>query len=131
MLERLKAAADRLKQDTWTLYFAGRHPRTPWYAKVVAVSVAAYALSPIDLIPDFVPVLGYLDDLLLLPMGIALSIRLVPSDVLEECRQLARERMASNKPSSRSAVVVIVLVWIAFVVLLGVWLVRLVSRLHA
>lgn len=107
-----------------TLYLAGRHPRTPWYAKAAAISVAAYALSPIDLIPDFVPVLGYLDDLLLLPLGIALSIRLVPSEVLEECRQLASERLASDAPSSRSAAIVILLVWLAFAALLGAWLVR-------
>lgn len=124
----LQAIADRLKQDTLTLYLAGRHPRTPWYAKVAAVSVAAYALSPIDLIPDFVPVLGYLDDALILPLGIALAIKLVPADVLEECRQLAREKMAAGAPSSRSAAVVIVLVWIAVAVMLGVWLMGLSRR---
>ncbi len=126
LLDRLRAVADRLKQDTVTLYFAGRHPRTPWYAKAAALSVAAYALSPIDLVPDFVPVLGYLDDLLLVPLGIAMSIRLVPSDVLGECRQLARERLAFDAPSSRSAAVVILLVWVAFAALLAEWLVRLV-----
>ncbi|MCG2807298.1 MAG: DUF1232 domain-containing protein [Coriobacteriia bacterium] len=124
MLERLRAVADRLRQDTMTLYLAGRHPRTPWYAKAAAISVAAYALSPIDLIPDFVPVFGYLDDLLLLPLGIALSIRLVPSDVLDECRQLASERLASDAPRSRSAAIVILLVWLAFAALLGAWFVR-------
>lgn len=128
MLARLKAIAARLKQETLTLYYAGRHPRTPWYAKAAALSVAAYALSPIDAIPDFVPVLGYLDDLILLPMGIALAIRLIPSDVLEECREQARDRSTGGAPTSRFAATVIVAVWVAVGILVAAWVVRLTGR---
>lgn len=89
MLENWKAWARALKLDVAALYFAARDPRVPWYAKATALAVAAYAFSPIDLIPDFIPVLGYLDDLVLLPIGIALAIRMVPPDVWSECKELA------------------------------------------
>jgi uncharacterized membrane protein YkvA (DUF1232 family) len=92
----LRKFADRarlLKLDTYSLYLAARHPRTPWYAKIVAAVVVAYALSPIDLIPDFIPVLGYLDDLIIVPLGIAAVLRLVPADVLADCREQAQMRM--------------------------------------
>ena len=82
-----KDRAKTLKRETFTLYLACRHPRVPWYAKLLALIVVAYALSPIDLIPDFIPVLGYLDDLVLIPLGLMLVIRLIPADVLAECRQ--------------------------------------------
>src|SRR3546814_16019789 len=86
----LKSWAKRIKRDGLTLWFAGKNPRTPWYAKALAVFVVAYALSPIDLIPDFIPVLGYVDDVLLLPALIWLAIRLLPSEVLSECREIGR-----------------------------------------
>lgn len=119
VFDTLKAAADRLKRDTAALYLAARDPRTPWYAKAVAFSVVAYALSPIDLIPDFVPVLGYIDDLLLLPLGIALSIRLVPAEVLEECRLHADERLSAAAPGGRMAAVAVIAAWVAILLLLG------------
>ncbi len=106
-----------LKRDTLALYLAARHRDTPWYAKVLAACVAAYALSPIDLIPDFVPVLGYVDDLVIVPLGIALVIRLVPPDVMEECRVRAAEAFAAGRPVSKSAAAVVILLWVCAIAL--------------
>ena len=111
MFARLKGWARAVKRDVHALWLAARHPRTPWYARLLAVAIAAYALSPIDLIPDFVPVLGYLDDAILLPLGILLAIRLVPRDVLAECR--ARAEAAAERPVSRGAAAFVVLAWLA------------------
>jgi len=119
----LRDWARALKRDTLALYYAARDPRTPWLAKLVVGLVVAYALSPIDLIPDFIPVLGYLDDALLLPLGIWLAIRLLPAEVLAECR--ARAAQALERPKSRAAAVVIVALWIALAVLAGWWLAKL------
>ena len=99
------------------LYFATRDPRTHWYAKVLAGFVVAYALSPIDLIPDFIPVLGYLDDLVLLPLGMWVAIKLIPVEVMEENR--ARAAVVSDRPVSRIAAFAIVLIWIGAAALLG------------
>lgn len=124
--EKLKSWAKRVKRDAVTLWFAGKHPATPWYAKALGVFVVAYALSPIDLIPDFVPVLGYLDDVLLLPGLIWLAIRLLPPEVLADCRKQADVwiRTQGSKPSSRVGAVVIVLIWIAVGAGLWTWLVE-------
>ncbi|GAO21775.1 MAG: DUF1232 domain-containing protein [Proteobacteria bacterium] len=110
----LKAWAKRIKRDGVTLWFAGKHPRTPWYAKALGVFVVAYALSPIDLIPDFIPVLGYVDDVILLPVLIWLTIRLLPPEILAECRSQADAWMQANgaKPRSRLGIVLVVLVWL-------------------
>jgi hypothetical protein len=91
MLEKLKHWARRIKRDLNVLYLAARDPRTPWYAKALAIGVAAYAFSPIDLIPDFIPILGQIDDLIVVPLGIALAIRLIPPDVMAEHRRAAEE----------------------------------------
>src|SRR5918999_619753 len=88
-IQKLKAIAARLKRELFALHLAARDPRTPWYAKVLVAGVVAYALSPIDLIPDPIPILGYLDDLLLLPLGIYLALKMIPEPVLAECRQKA------------------------------------------
>jgi len=114
-LARLRAWAARMKRDAVALWFARRHPRTPWAAKALAVFVAAYALSPIDLIPDFIPVLGLVDDLILLPVLIALAIRMLPPEVMIESRREAQEWLAAAgaRPRSRFGAVVIVVVWIA------------------
>ena len=101
MLSSLRRWARALKAETLALSFAARDPRVPWYAKLLAAAVVAYALSPIDLIPDFIPILGYLDDVVIVPLGIALTLRLVPPDVLEECRARARAELASGRPVSR------------------------------
>ncbi|WP_332608951.1 YkvA family protein [Achromobacter sp. ESBL13] len=112
--DRLKIWAKRIRRDGITLWFAGKHPRTPWYAKALALFVVAYALSPIDLIPDFIPVLGYVDDLLLLPAFIWLSIKLLPTDVLLECRSQAEAWLLAKKakPSSWVGATLIVVIWL-------------------
>lgn len=118
LAEDLRRRARALKSDTYALYLAARHPGTPWYAKVLAAAVAAYAFSPIDLIPDFVPVLGYLDDLIIVPLGIAASIRLVPESVMSECRTRAAQALEGDKPVSRTAAVIVVAMWLAAAVLI-------------
>lgn len=117
----LRAWAKRIRRDALTLWLAARHPDTPWPAKLLAGVVVAYALSPIDLIPDFVPVLGLLDDLLLLPALIWLAVRLVPADVLAACRAEAEQRMAADaaRPTSRIGAIVIVLLWLGLAIGLG------------
>jgi uncharacterized membrane protein YkvA (DUF1232 family) len=124
--ERLRSWATRVKRDGVTLWFACRHPRAPWHAKALGVFVVAYALSPIDLIPDFIPVLGYLDDLLLLPGLIWLAIRLLPADVLAECRMQADQWIATTgaRPTSRVGACLIVAIWLACGTGLAFWLAR-------
>ena len=102
MLARLKGWARAIRRDVHALWLAARDPRTPWYARALAMALAAYALSPIDLIPDFVPLLGYLDDAILLPVGILVVIRLIPAEIMAECRDRAAEAAARPRPSSRS-----------------------------
>jgi uncharacterized membrane protein YkvA (DUF1232 family) len=101
-----------LKRETFTLYLACRHPAVPWYAKGVALLVVGYALSPIDLIPDFIPVLGYLDDLVLIPLGIMLVIRMIPEEVLAECRRQSAEIVGRGTHLAKVAAAVIVTIWI-------------------
>jgi len=109
-LNSWKTKAARLKDETYALYLASKDSRTPWYAKVFAGLIIGYALSPIDLIPDFIPVLGYLDDLIIVPAGIALLIRMIPKEIMEECRTKARGQPLSNKKSWIAAIIV-VLIW--------------------
>lgn len=118
MLKRLKTWARALKRDVHALYLAGRDPRVPWHAKALAIVIAAYALSPIDLIPDFIPVLGYLDDLLIVPLGIWLVVRMIPPEVIAQLRQLASQ--AQDTPKSMAAAAVIVLIWLAMAAIAGV-----------
>jgi uncharacterized membrane protein YkvA (DUF1232 family) len=110
-LKAWKQKAKQLETEVYALYLAGRDPRVPWYAKVLAVCVVAYALSPIDLIPDFIPVLGYVDDLILLPLGIALTLKLIPPDVLTECRETARTTIAQGKWLSWVGSLAIIILW--------------------
>ena len=119
---RLARWAHALKRESLALYYATRDRRTPWHAKLVAGAIVAYALSPIDLIPDFIPVLGLLDELLLLPAAIWFALRLVPEQVLADSRK--RAEAALERPTSRAAAVVIVLVWIASAVALGAWIAK-------
>jgi uncharacterized membrane protein YkvA (DUF1232 family) len=119
ILARLKSWARDIKRDVHALYLASRDPRVPWYAKFAAVCVAAYALSPIDLIPDFIPVLGYLDDAILLPLAILLVIKLIPPPIMAEHRAVAV--VAEGRPTNRAGAAFIVGLWIATALLL-LWL---------
>jgi len=112
-LEKLKIWANGLNKELFVLYLAWRHPRTPWYVKVLVIAVVAYALSPIDLIPDFIPVLGYLDDLILLPIGIFFTIKAIPPEVLAECRAIAADGTRFTSKAKWVASGIVVLVWIS------------------
>ena len=112
VVEVWKQRARQLKAETYALYLAYRDLRTPWYARIFAAVVVGYAFSPIDLIPDFIPVLGYLDDLVLVPLGIWIVLWLIPPAVMAESRAKAREIMADGKPVSRTAAIVIVAIWL-------------------
>jgi uncharacterized membrane protein YkvA (DUF1232 family) len=113
MMEMWKQRARQLKVETYALYLAYRDPRTPWYARIFAAIVVGYAFSPIDLIPDFIPVLGYLDDLVLVPFGIWLALKMIPPEVMAESRSRAQEALSHGKPVSRAAAIVIVAIWLA------------------
>jgi uncharacterized membrane protein YkvA (DUF1232 family) len=117
LAEKLKGWARRLKAELYALYLAYRDPRVPLYARVFAAVVVGYAFSPIDLIPDPIPVLGYLDDLVLIPLGIALSVRMIPEPVLAECREKASRLSAGSRPVNRVAAGAIVAVWLALAAL--------------
>lgn len=122
----LKQKAERLKVETYAVYLAYRDPRVRWYAKAFVACVVAYALSPIDLIPDFIPVLGYLDDLVIVPLGLALAVRMIPSPVLDECREEARARMADGMPTNRAAAVVVLGIWLLLAALAAYLVIKLV-----
>lgn len=117
MIEAWKQRAARLKIETYAIYLAYRDPRVPWYARLFAAGVVAYAFSPIDLIPDFIPVLGYLDDLVLVPLGIALALKMIPEDVMAECREKAEAAMAEGRPTNWKAAAVIVAMWVLLAIL--------------
>jgi uncharacterized membrane protein YkvA (DUF1232 family) len=119
VLQRARQWARTIKRDAGAVWIAARDPRVPWYAKALAAAVAAYALSPIDLIPDFVPLLGYLDDVIIVPAGILLVVHLIPDSLMEEFRAEAARRL--ERPTSRLAAVCIVSLWsVAFT--LAAWL---------
>src|SRR5215813_10413075 len=115
MIHQARQKTRVVKRDVHAIYLAARDPRVPWYAKVLALCVAGYALSPIDLIPDFVPVLGYLDDVILVPLGILLVVKLIPPEIMAEHRALAVA--ARDRPVSRNAAIVIALICVVFIVL--------------
>ena len=115
--ESWKRRARRLKAETHTLYLAYRHPRTPWYAKVFAALIVGYVFSPIDPIPDFIPVVGLLDELVVVPIGVIVARKMIPEDVFEECREKGREVAEGEKSVSRVAAVVVVAVWLLCVAL--------------
>ena len=128
LLASWRERARQLKVEVYAIYLAYRDPRVPWYARAFAAVVVAYAFSPIDLIPDFIPVLGYLDDLVLIPLGIALALRMIPPAVMAECREQAQVVMAQGKPTNWAAAAVIVAIWLALAALGIVLIVRLVRR---
>ena len=121
MFDLLKKWAQDMKRDILALYLAARDPRVPWYAKALAALVAAYALSPVDVIPDFIPVLGYLDDMIILPLGIATVVRLIPGEVMADLRLKAEERILT-RPRSRVGALVVVLLWVVVAALLVRWI---------
>ena len=116
MFSVLKSWARALKRDVHAIYLAAHHPGVPWYAKLLALAVAGYALSPIDLIPDFIPVLGYVDDLIIVPLGIWLVVWLIPADIMAECRAIASE--AATPPHGKVVAIIIVAIWIVGAALL-------------
>ena len=122
VIDKWKQRAQDLKKETCALVLAYKDPRTPWYAKMLTGIVVAYAFSPIDLIPDFIPVLGYLDDLILVPLGISAAIKMVPPDVLAECRVKAQIEMGKSKPVNWAAAVVIGLIWLSILLFVFKWL---------
>jgi uncharacterized membrane protein YkvA (DUF1232 family) len=111
LFDSLRKRAHSLKVETRALCFACRDPRVPWYAKLLAACVVAYAFSPIDLIPDFIPVLGYLDDIVIVPLGLAVAVRMVPRDVLAECRK--RAELESGKRTSLVGAAIVILIWLS------------------
>jgi uncharacterized membrane protein YkvA (DUF1232 family) len=120
--ETWKQRARALKREVYTLSLAYRDPRTPWYGKVFAALVVAYAFSPIDLIPDPIPILGYLDDLVLIPLGVVLAVRMIPPEVMSDSRARAEEVLRAGKPVSRVGAVIVGAIWIALAGL-AIWLI--------
>lgn len=128
MLDSLKQRARRLKTEVYALYLAYKDPRVPWYARLFAAGVVAYAVSPIDLIPDFIPVIGYLDDLILVPIGIVLALKMIPPEVMTECRERANETLRDGRPVGWVAVGVIIGIWALLAALSAVIVLRLINR---
>ena len=129
VLPRWRQAARLLRRDALPLYYAVRHPGTPWPAKAVAAAVVAYAFSPLDLIPDCIPVLGLLDDLILVPLGVGLALRLVPPPVLAECRQRAQATLDRARPRIWAAAAVIISLWVLLALLAARLLLVLAHRI--
>ena len=127
-MDHWKKQVKRLKSETYAIYLAAKDPRVPWYVKGLIFFVVAHTLSPIDLIPDFIPVLGYLDDLIIAPLGIAIAIKLIPPEVLAECREKAQQMFAEDQPPNKWAAVVIITIWLIGVLLLAALLIPLIQN---
>ena len=123
-IEQWKQRARQLKVEVYAIYLAYRDPRVPWYARIFAACVVGYAFSPIDFIPDPIPVLGYLDDLVLIPLGVKVALSLIPADVMTESREKAQEMIRQGKPVNRVAAVVIVAIWLLLAALVIAFMVR-------
>jgi uncharacterized membrane protein YkvA (DUF1232 family) len=128
VLEGLKQRARRLKTEVYALYLAYKDPRVPWYARLFAAGVVAYTVSPIDLIPDFIPVIGYLDDLILVPIGIVFALKMIPPDVMAECRERAKETLREGRPMGWIAVGIIIGIWLTLAALSAIIVLRLLVR---
>lgn len=126
--QNIKQKIRQLQRETYAIYLASKHPDVPWYARTLAVCVAAYDFSPIDLIPDVIPIIGYLDDLILVPLGILLVKRMIPPDVLAECRQKSEEAMREKHAKNWIMAAVIVSIWVILGGLVAVWLSKLLRR---
>jgi len=125
--EKIKQSSQVLKNQVYALYFASRDKRTPWYAKALAILVVAYTVSPIDLVPDFIPVVGYLDDLILIPAGVALTLKLIPPEVMAEAVERAQKAEAVGGTSKWIGILIIVMVWIIGLGILALIVVELVK----
>ena len=117
MLESLKNKTRHIKTEVYALYLAYKNPRVPWYARILAVCVVGYVFSPIDLIPDPIPLIGYLDDLILVPLGIAIALKMIPKEVMVECREQAKASMLKGKPVNWVAAIAIIGIWVGLVIL--------------
>jgi len=122
-IDMWKQAARNLKAETQALYLAYKHPDTPWYAKIFAGLVLAFAFSPIDLVPDFIPVFGYLDDLILVPLGITFALKMIPATVMDECRAQAKIDRLEGKPVNWLVAIFIATVWVGLLALCISWMV--------
>jgi uncharacterized membrane protein YkvA (DUF1232 family) len=127
-MQTWKQRARQLKKETYAIYIACKDPRVPWYARLFAGFVVAYAFSPIDLIPDVIPILGYLDDLVLVPLGIILVLKMIPPAVLAECRDKAEAAMNQGKPTSRIAAIAIVAIWLLLGIIAVIGVGRILKR---
>ena len=126
-MRTLKDRVKRLKTEVYALYLAYKDPRVPWYAKLLAVCVVGYAFSPIDLIPDPIPILGYLDDLILVPLSIALAVRMIPAEVMDECREKAQEIGKEDKPTNWVAGGIVVAIWLLLAALMVLLTLRVIK----
>lgn len=128
MLDKLKQQARQLKREAYALYYAARDPRVPWYARLLIAFVVAHTFSPIDLIPDFIPVLGYLDDLIITPVGIWLALKMIPPQVMVEARQRADELIAQGKPVSKAGLVLVISIWLVVLAIIVWTLIKVVAK---
>lgn len=127
-IDNWKKHAKELRIEVYAIYLAYKDPRVSWYARIFAACVVGYAFSPIDLIPDFIPVLGYLDDLILIPLGITLAIKMIPPDVLTEHRERSREVMKTGKPVNKVAAAIIIAIWLFLAAFGIIYTYKIVSR---
>jgi uncharacterized membrane protein YkvA (DUF1232 family) len=127
MLQRWKQWAHRLKTETYALYYAYKDPRVPWYAKLLAAFVVAHTLSPIDLIPDFIPILGYLDDLIITPLGLALVLRMIPEEVMVDARQKAEISIEKSDRAARVGMIIVLCIWALIAILVIFWLIKIIQ----
>lgn len=118
----------QLKKETYAIYLAGKDPRVPWYARILAGFIVAYAFSPLDLIPDFIPVIGYLDDLIIVPLGIWLVLKMIPPAVMADCRERATSAIAQDKPTNWIAAIIVVAIWVGLGILGVIWIGRILKR---
>jgi uncharacterized membrane protein YkvA (DUF1232 family) len=123
-IEAWKQRVNHLKTETYAIYLASKDPRVPWYAKSLVAIVVAHTFSPIDLIPDFIPVLGVLDDLIVAPLGIALALKMIPEPVMIECRQRARETIASQKPTGWTGAAIVIGIWLLAALLIVILIIK-------
>ena len=126
-VEHWKHQVKQLSAETYALYLAYRDPRVPWYSKAFAALVVGYAFSPIDLIPAFIPILGYLDDLILVPIGITIALKMIPNEVMEECRVDAREALKDGRPTNWAAAIFIVGIWLLLVAIFILFIARTIN----